>query len=172
MVVHKTRRRSRRSKIQHHHFLLRVETQKCPTADSRDEIRDLITTIVREVNMKLLSPPQVFYVRDPVYNEGLTALAPISTSHLSFHFWLRPERAILKNHDSVCLLQFDLYTCGNLTLYQIQKILHHLTRFAPTHVNATLLNRKWSLTLERQLVWDAATHAKSFSQWADSVSAM
>lgn len=153
-----------RSPIQHHHFLLRMETKLCPTADDKEEAARLITYIIRDIKMNLLGKPRVYYVTVPHYNEGLTALAPIQTSHVAFHFWKNPDPHILKNADSKCLLQFDIYTCGSLSLHNIQQIFHHLSHYQPTHVNATLLNRNYSLTVERQLLWDNTTHP-----WADWV---
>lgn len=157
-------------KIQHHHFLLRMETSKCPLEDDKDMARDLITYIIRDIDMKLLAAPHIYYVKYPKYNEGLTAIAPIQTSHIAFHFWKSPDKKILHNSASNCLLQFDIYTCGSLSLKHIQRILHHLTRFGPTHVNATLLNRNYSLTLERQLMWDKGT--KDWGKWVDSIPSM
>ena len=167
----KTRRRPRRTEIQHHHFLLRMETRSCPSAtvEDREAARLLVEQIVRDIDMKLLGEARVYYVESPLYNEGLTALAPIQTSHIAFHFWANPERRILKNSESRCLLEFDLYTCGSLSLPQIQRILHHLTRFRPTHVDATLLNRKYSLTVERKLIWDDRRTANQ-PRWAQWVS--
>jgi len=168
----KTRRRGRgRKEIQHHHFLLRMETRNCPAAADKDkeEARLLVERIVGDIDMKLLGEARVYYVESPHYNEGLTALAPIQTSHIAFHFWRNPERHILKNASSRCLLEFDLYTCGTLNLQQIQKILHHLTRFHPTHVDATLLNRKYSLTVERKMIWDEARSGSPWVKWIENL---
>jgi S-adenosylmethionine/arginine decarboxylase-like enzyme len=151
--------------IQHHHFLLRMETMKCPSEQDKDEARIMIENIINDIGMKLLASPHVYYVKYPRYNEGLTAIAPIQTSHIAFHFWARPNPRILSNKKSKCLLQFDIYTCGSLTLKNIQRILHHLTRFEPTHVNATLLNRNWSLTFERHMRWNDADNDGNWQQW-------
>jgi S-adenosylmethionine/arginine decarboxylase-like enzyme len=153
--------------VQHHHLLLRLETKKCPLENAKEETRDLIIRLVEDIHMKLLGEPRVYYVKYPRYNEGLTALAPIQTSHIAFHFWKNPERKILHSKASHCLLEFDLYTCGSLTLTNIQKILHHFTKFGPTHANITLLNRNYSLTIERQLLWDAQT--MEWVKWVDSI---
>lgn len=169
-VGRKTRRKRRGSKeIQHHHFLLRMETLTCPSAADKEEARLLVERIVGDIDMKLLGEARVYYVETPHYNEGLTALAPIQTSHIAFHFWKNPERHILKNAGSRCLLEFDLYTCGTLSLQQIQKILHHLTRFHPTHVDATLLNRKYSLTVERKMIWDSVRSKAGWVKWVENL---
>jgi len=151
--------------IEHHHLLLRMETKRCPLQDDKEEAKQLVHDIIRDIGMHLLGEARVFYVELPRYNEGLTALAPIQTSHIAFHFWKSPDKDILQNSESQCLLQFDLYTCGKLSLGQIQKILRHLTHYHPTHVNATILNRNLSLTVENQIVWDGVE-----SSWSDWVS--
>lgn len=168
-----TSKKTRKSKykqkdhIQHHHFLLRLETKSCPSEKEKEKAKHLISQIIHDIHMKLLGEPRVFYVKHPNYKEGLTALAPIQTSHIAFHFWKNPERKILHNKESNCLLQFDIYTCGSLTLNNICKILHHFTHYGPTHANITLLNRNYSLTLERQLLWDKTK--QPWVTWVDSI---
>jgi len=141
-------------KIQHHHLLLRVETESCPQSNEKHVARSMVSKIIKDIRMKPLDTPKIYYVKLPRYNEGLTAITPIQTSHIAFHFWNRPERSILHHKDSHCLLEFDLYTCGTLTKRHIQRILHHLSQFKPTHINASLLNRNRALTLELQKTWD------------------
>lgn len=151
----KTRKQKRGyDKIQHHHFLLRMETKSCPLEKDKPRVKALVSTILDDIGMKRLDEPRIYYVVNPYYNEGLTAIVPIQTSHIAFHFWKNPEPAIMHSKDSKCLLEFDIYTCGILTLQQIHKVLHHLTQFHPTHVDITLLNRKWSLTIDRHMKWD------------------
>ena len=165
----KTQKNKNHESIQHHHLLVRLETKHCPAATDKQEAVELIERIIKDIKMHLLGAPRVFYVTLPHYNEGLTALAPIETSHIAFHFWKTPERKILKNKESNCLLEFDLYTCGNLNSQQISRILHHLSAYKPTHANISLLNRKYSLTLERQLLWGAAVNKMSWAQWVDNI---
>ena len=153
--------------IQHHHFLLRMETRTCPTADDKDMAGDLITRILHDIKMKPLDKPHVYYVKEPKYNEGLTAICPIQTSHIAFHFWTNPEPKILNNSESKCLLQFDIYTCGLLTLNNIRQVLHHLTVYEPTHVNATLINRNHSMSVDRHIRWDKDEH--TWTQWVDRI---
>jgi len=157
-------------KIQHHHFLLRMETKTCPGAEDKADAKALVKRILKDIHMNLLGDPRVFYVKVPHFNEGLTALAPIQTSHIAFHFWKNPDLTILQNPESQCLLQFDLYTCGTLSLSQIKRILHHLTVYKPTHVNATLLNRNYDMTLERQLLWD--TKQGPWGEWVKGIDTM
>ena len=108
-------------------------------------------------------PPQK---KTPKNNEGLTAIQVIETSHIAFHFWKNPEKNILHSKGK-CLLQMDVYTCSSLSSKQIAIILNEISRFEPTHANITLLNRKWSLTIERQDTWSSSESNKnsSWSKW-------
>lgn len=166
----RTRKSSRNSfkDVEHHHLLLRMEMKKCPSESDKEKAENLIHTIVKDINMNLLDKPKVYYVKKPFYNEGLTAIAPIQTSHIAFHFWRNPEPIILKSTGSRCLLEFDIYTCGSLSTAQIQKILHHLTVYEPTRVDATVLNRKWSLTIDRHLHWSSDLD-QSWVDWIASI---
>jgi S-adenosylmethionine/arginine decarboxylase-like enzyme len=164
----KSRRRPRVPEIQHHHMLLRMEMKRCPQEDQRKEAEELIYKIVRDIGMKLLDKPHVYYVQRPVYNEGMTAIAPIQTSHIAFHFWKNPERRILKSAESRCLLEFDIYTCGTLSAADIRQTLHHLTAYQPTHVDMTILNRKWSLAIERHERW-STDYGTPWVSWVESL---
>ena len=153
--------------IEHHHLLLRLETKSCPGPDDKPEAEKLIRNIVNDIQMKLLAEPRVYYAKVPKYNEGLTAIAPIETSHIAFHFWTKPENQILVNKESRCLLQFDVYTCGTLSLKQAKTILHHLTHYGPHHMNLTILNRNHGLSTEATKIWDSSKD-KPWSQWLDA----
>ncbi len=162
----RTRRAKRRpDHIEHHHLLLRLETEACPSADQKREMELMIQMILNDIGMKTLDVPRVYYVTEPAYNEGLTGIVPIQTSHIAFHFWANPERNILKTAGAgaKCLLQFDLYTCGTLSRAQICRVLKHLGRFKPTGAELTLLNRNRGLAIERHLQWD--TQQGSWAAW-------
>jgi S-adenosylmethionine/arginine decarboxylase-like enzyme len=157
------------NKIQHHHLLLRMETKRCPGEEDKQKAKELVDHIIHDISMKPLGETRVFYVKNPAYNEGLTALCPIQTSHIAFHFWKNPDHNIFQNKESNCLLEFDLYTCGSLSTAQMSKILHHLTVFGPTHVNATLLNRNRTLTVEKQMIWDGDLYGSSWADWVNNL---
>lgn len=166
----KTRRQNAPSKkIQHHHMLLRMELQRCPGKNDKDKIAKLIQTIIDDIQMKSLAAPHVYYVEYPRYNEGLTGIAPIETSHIAFHFWTRPDRKILHCKKSKCLLEFDIYTCGSLTQHNVGRVLHHLTAFGPTYADITILNRNMGLTIERHMHWNSEQHAANWSKWLEYV---
>lgn len=139
--MRKTRKLNRPSrKIQHHHLLLRLEIQKCPTKDDKESISQMIQQIIKDIQMKSLAAPHVYYVDYPKYNEGLTGIAAIETSHIAFHFWTKPDSKILHTKKSKCLLEFDIYTCGSLSQKNVGRVLHHLTHFGPTYADITILH--------------------------------
>lgn len=160
---HQTRRRLKKKHIEHHHLLLRLETAECPAQNDARELERLLAMILEDIGMKPLDSPRVYYVERPVYNEGLTGIVPIQTSHIAFHFWSNPEREILRTAaaGANCLLQFDLYTCGSLSRAQICRVLEHLSRFKPTGAELTLLNRNRGLAIERHVSW-----TKERGSWA------
>ena len=66
-------------------------------------------------------------------------------------------------------MQFDIYTCGQLCNKDIITALEHLEQFQPTHITITLLNRKWSLTIDRHISWTlGVSHTtREWRQWID-----
>jgi S-adenosylmethionine/arginine decarboxylase-like enzyme len=176
MVKRKTRKnRTNRpqnipgTKVQHHHLLMRVELQTCPKETEKERVQHMIQQIIQDINMKSLAAPHVYYRKYPRYNEGLTGIAPIETSHIAFHFWARPDPKILHTSNSNCLLEFDVYTCGSLSVHNVAKILHHLTQYKPTYIDITILNRNTGLQIERHMHWNSeAPGAKRWAQWLDS----
>ena len=163
----KTAKARNYSKIEHHHLLLRMEMKRCPAENNKAEAKELIYRIIRDIKMKLLDTPKVYYVKRPFYNEGLTAISPIQTSHIAFHFWRNPDPVIIKSENGKCLLEFDIYTCGSLSSHQLRHILHHLTAYGPTRTDLTVLNRKWSLSIDRHMHWD-----EKHGPWAEWVNAI
>ncbi len=138
----------------------------CPGPTDTTMAGALLEKIIRDIDMNPLDSARVYYVESPVENEGLTAILPIQTSHIAFHFWAKPNPVILKSEGSRCLLEFDLYTCGSLRKHQIQKILHHLSVFRPTRADITVLNRRWSLSIDRHSHWSVEA-GPSWSTWLD-----
>jgi S-adenosylmethionine/arginine decarboxylase-like enzyme len=165
----KTRRANRpSSKIEHHHMLLRLELERCPAKSDKEKISIMIQQIIKDINMKSLAAPHVYYVEYPKYNEGLTGIAPIKTSHIAFHFWTRPDPKILHCGKSKCLLEFDIYTCGSLSQRNVGRVLHHLTQFGPTYADITILNRNWGLTIDRHIHWNSEQNPLPWSKWLET----
>jgi S-adenosylmethionine/arginine decarboxylase-like enzyme len=152
----KTRKNNKPShKVQHHHLLLRMELETCPQETDKEKVRRMITNIIKDINMKSLASPHVYYMKYPRFNEGLTGIAPIETSHIAFHFWNRPDPRFLHTANSHCLLEFDIYTCGTLSTHNIGKVLHHLTPYRPSYVDVTLIDRSMGLTIDRHMHWNS-----------------
>lgn len=152
------RRRSKepKTKIEHHHLLVRMETKHCPSADQVETVKRKFQQIIHDIRMKALAPPIVRYLEEPKENKGMTGIMPIETSHIAFHFWDTPEKSILTSPESKCLLQFDLYTCGTLSHAQIAKVLQHMTCYSPVSAEITLLNRLHGLAIEKHVRWNKA----------------
>lgn len=90
--------------ILHKHLLVNAKV-KNPIANEQDGI-DFLTRLVERIDMKIIKGPFASYVDKPG-NRGLTAIVMIETSHIAFHIWDEQDPA---------LMQFDLYTCGELNL--------------------------------------------------------
>jgi S-adenosylmethionine/arginine decarboxylase-like enzyme len=65
--------------------------------------------LVEKIDMKIIKGPFAAYV-DKDGNKGLTAIVMIETSHIAFHIWDEVDPG---------LIQFDLYTCGQLELDRV-----------------------------------------------------
>lgn len=164
----KNRKHKSKSPLEHHHLLCRFETQSCPSAKDQEAVKEKLQSLIYDISMNFLGPPRSFYVTEPKWNEGLTALAPIQTSHIAFHFWKNPEKWILHNPTSHCLLQLDIYTCGSLTPENIARVLDEFSVYKPTHVDYTLINRQMTLYIDRHRRWDNRS-PKSWTQWLDEI---
>jgi hypothetical protein len=110
-----------KNNIHHDHMLIRMESIKFPSINDIPKFKKLLKKIIREIDMKLLGNPHIYYVNEPIQNKGITGICSITTSHLSFHVWENPGKEILQNEKSNCLIQFDVYTCGSLNKYHAKK---------------------------------------------------
>ncbi len=165
----KTRKQNRPGfKVQHHHLLLRMELETCPKETDKEKVGHMIDAIIKDIGMKSLAAPHVYYMKYPRFNEGLTGIAPIETSHIAFHFWTRPDPHILHTKKSTCLLEFDIYTCGSLSQRNIGRVLHHLTQYTPVYADITLLNRNRGLTIERHMHWNSEESTQRWVDWLNS----
>ena len=165
----KTRKNKKsKSPLEHHHLLCRFETQICPSAADQESVKEKLKNVVHDISMNFLGPAHSFYITEPAWNEGLTAIAPIQTSHIAFHFWKHPEKWILHNPNSKCLLQVDIYTCGSLTPENISRVLDEFSVYKPTHADYTLINRQMTLYIDKHRRWDNRS-PKSWDQWLEEI---
>ncbi len=149
--------------IQHHHLLIRCETELHIAKKDKAKLEQMIDIIVNKIKMKKLGGMS-FYVDGAKDLSGVTAVNVIETSHIAAHVWSYPEKHILHHPHSKNLLQLDIYTCGKLHNYDIIHILELLSEFKPTHIDITLLNRKYSLTINKHMTW---THNDDNLSWND-----
>jgi S-adenosylmethionine/arginine decarboxylase-like enzyme len=73
---------------------------------------EFLKDLVNQIDMKIIKGPFASYV-DKDGNKGLTAIVMIETSHIAFHIWDEVDPG---------LVQFDLYTCGQLDLDKVMSI--------------------------------------------------
>jgi S-adenosylmethionine/arginine decarboxylase-like enzyme len=91
----------------HKHLLINAKVKD--PMNSEEEAISFLENLVSRINMKIIKGPFASYVDKPG-NRGLTAIVMIETSHIAFHIW---------DENDPGLMQFDLYTCGELNLSEV-----------------------------------------------------
>jgi S-adenosylmethionine/arginine decarboxylase-like enzyme len=101
-------------------------------------VKQFMRDLVESIGMKRLIEPQAVYV-EAAGNKGMTSCVLIETSHIAWHVW---------DEQTPGLLQFDLYTCGDLNPDQVLSIVKDffgLTTFSmKVFDRAVELNEVWS----------------------------
>lgn len=121
--------------IYHKHLLINAKVNN--PMKSEDEAVTFLTNLVEAIDMKIIKGPFASYV-DKEGNKGLTAIVMIETSHIAFHIW---------DEESPGLLQFDLYTCGQLYLPKVLDMLKET--FDIVSCEYDLLDRADGLNIEQ-----------------------
>ena len=96
--------------VKHLQQIIIGQVTKPPT--DVDVVKQFMRDLVEAIGMKRLIEPQAVYVK-AVGNKGMTSCVLIETSHIAWHVW---------DEESPGLLQFDLYTCGDLIADQVLAI--------------------------------------------------
>ena len=96
--------------LYHKHLLVNAKV-KSPMKEESAAIA-FLQDLVDKIDMKIIKGPFAAYV-DKDGNKGLTAIVMIETSHIAFHIWDEVDPG---------LIQFDLYTCGQLELDRVISI--------------------------------------------------
>lgn len=93
--------------IYHKHLLVNAKVNNSVMSESQGI--EFLRNLVEKIDMKIIKGPFASYVNKEG-NRGLTGIVMIETSHIAFHIWdeVRPG-----------LVQFDLYTCGQLELDKV-----------------------------------------------------
>ena len=71
---------------QHKHLIVRADIGWCPQEENLNIISDWIRSLIKKIDMKLLSGPYTTYVNEKD-NKGMTSVAIIETSHIALHIW-------------------------------------------------------------------------------------
>ncbi len=108
--------------IKHLHLMVRAEITKPITTEEYAKV--WLEDLVSLIDMKIAAGPISKYIDMPG-NEGITAAVSVETSHIAFHIWEKLDPMIL---------QFDLYTCGELDHLMV---LDFLSR------NFGIINMEW-----------------------------
>ena len=97
-------------------------------------VKQFMRDLVESIGMKRLIEPQAIYV-EAVGNRGMTSCVLIETSHIAWHVW---------DEQTPGLLQFDLYTCGELVPNQVLEIVKDF--FGLTNYSVKVFDRAKELT--------------------------
>jgi S-adenosylmethionine/arginine decarboxylase-like enzyme len=99
-----------------------------------DVVKQFMCDLVESIGMKRLIEPQAVYV-EAVGNRGMTSCVLIETSHIAWHVW---------DEQTPGLLQFDLYTCGDLIAEQVLEIVKEF--FGLTKYSVKVFDRAQEFT--------------------------
>jgi len=94
--------------------------------------------LVDKIDMKIIKGPFAAYV-DKDGNKGLTAIVMIETSHIAFHIWDEVDPG---------LIQFDLYTCGQLELDRVISLFKET--FDVVNMDYVLFDREHGFKIEAE----------------------
>jgi S-adenosylmethionine/arginine decarboxylase-like enzyme len=98
---------------------------------------EFLQNLVDKIDMKIIKGPFAAYV-DKDGNKGLTAIVMIETSHIAFHIWDEADPG---------LIQFDLYTCGQLELNKVISIFKE--HFNVVEMDFVLFDRENGFVVEQ-----------------------
>jgi S-adenosylmethionine/arginine decarboxylase-like enzyme len=125
--------------IFHKHLLVNAKVEN--PINTEEQGVDFLTRLVESIDMKIIKGPFASYVDKPG-NRGLTAIVMIETSHIAFHIW---------DEQDPSLVQFDLYTCGELNLAKV--LLAFGETFKVVSLDYQLFDRENGFVLEDRGSW-------------------
>ena len=123
----------------HKHLLVNAKVEN--PINTEEQGVDFLTRLVESIDMKIIKGPFASYVDKPG-NRGLTAIVMIETSHIAFHIW---------DEEDPSLVQFDLYTCGELSLAKV--LLAFGETFKVVSLDYQLFDREHGFVLEDRGSW-------------------
>jgi len=122
--------------IYHKHLLVNAKINN-PVKTEQQGV-DFLTDLVNKIDMRIIKGPFASYVEKPG-NRGLTAIVMIETSHIAFHIWDEGDPG---------LIQFDLYTCGQLDFDNVIAVFQQ--HFAVAEYDYVLFDRENGFVIEQQ----------------------
>ena len=144
-----------------------METEHYAPKDTLTTLKSKILKIIKDIKMKPLGVPNVYYQDAPYSQEGMTGICALEKSHISFHIWNTPDNKILHHSHSSSLIQFDVYTCGVLPKEYIKKIIKRWSEYKPTVIDIMLLNRQKNIKVDKEYHWNA--DMKPLLSWITSL---
>jgi S-adenosylmethionine/arginine decarboxylase-like enzyme len=122
--------------LYHKHLLVNAKV-KSPMKEESAAIA-FLQDLVDKIDMKIIKGPFAAYV-DKDGNKGLTAIVMIETSHIAFHIWDEVDPG---------LIQFDLYTCGQLELDRVISLFKET--FDVVNMDYVLFDREHGFKIEAE----------------------
>ncbi len=122
--------------LYHKHLLVNAKV-KSPMKEESAAIA-FLQDLVEKIDMKIIKGPFAAYV-DKDGNKGLTAIVMIETSHIAFHIWDEVDPG---------LIQFDLYTCGQLELDRVISLFKET--FDVVNMDYVLFDREHGFKIEAE----------------------
>jgi S-adenosylmethionine/arginine decarboxylase-like enzyme len=122
--------------LYHKHLLVNAKV-KSPMKEESAAIA-FLQDLVDKIDMKIIKGPFAAYV-DKDGNKGLTAIVMIETSHIAFHIWDEVDPG---------LIQFDLYTCGQLELDRVISLFKET--FDVVNMDYVLFDREHGFKVEAE----------------------
>jgi S-adenosylmethionine/arginine decarboxylase-like enzyme len=139
-------------KINHLHLLVRAETATAPKESEVDLIICQLNDLVYNIDMKVYMEPRAKYMTD-VHNLGMTGIVGLETSHLSVHFFEKPNVDTM-TYKSANLVQLCCFTCGDLSTKQISAVIDFLNYYQLLKFNAMIIDRNQELKIINEISFD------------------
>lgn len=136
--------------IYHKHLLINAKVKD--PINSEEAGIEFLRNLVDQIDMKIIKGPFASYV-DKEGNRGLTAIVMIETSHIAFHIWDEVDPA---------LIQFDLYTCGELDLDKVMSIFQDT--FNLIEMDYVLFDREHGFVVEQEGGLHNGVHYNKYPQ--------
>jgi hypothetical protein len=112
----------------HEHFILDAELESALDFEKRHEItKNLINELMESLTMQALGPMGIYDATDFEY-PGWSFIQPITTSHISGHYFIEPNGSNPNIH-------MDLYSCKSFDWKMIIPVLHKYIKLGKWHGN-------------------------------------